>query len=51
MKKVRIYTDYFIDDEDGTLSDDELISRAYAEMDEQIEHGYFCLDQAEVLEN
>lgn len=51
MKRVRIYTDYVIDDEDGTLSEEEVINKAYEEMDEEIERGFFCLDQVEVFED
>ena len=51
MKRVRIYVDYFIDDEDDTLSDDEIIDRAYNQMDEEIDRGYFCMDNAEIIDD
>lgn len=51
MVRVRIYTDYLIDDEDGTLSKEEIINRAYNEMDKEVERGYFCLDNAEIFED
>jgi len=51
MVRVRIYADYFIDDENGALSEDEIINKAYDEMDEEVERGYFCMDGAEIIKN
>lgn len=47
--KVRIYTDYWIDVEDGD-SDEDLVAKAYEKQNKEMESGWFVFDDAIVVE-
>lgn len=46
--KVRIFTDYIVEVEEND-TDEEIIDTAYSAMEEDIERGFFCMEEAEVI--
>ena len=45
---VRIFADYIVEVQEND-TDEELIDKAYSQMEKDIERGFFCLEDAEVL--
>ena len=48
---VRLYVEYSFDDPKGTMTEEEVIQKAYDKMNEDIDHGWFILEAEEISTN